>query len=50
MWAVLPAVALWKPDKVFEHYLPAYNVRDTERGTEFLRDSAFPLLVLPSKI
>ena len=27
-----------------EHYLPAYNVRDTERGTEYQRDTAFPLL------
>ena len=27
-----------------EHYLPAHNVRETERGTEYLRDSAFPLL------
>ena len=27
-----------------EHYLPAYNVRDTEHGTEYQRDTAFPLL------
>ena len=27
-----------------EHYLPAYNVRETERGTEYQRDTAFPLL------
>ena len=27
-----------------EHYLPAYNFRDTERGTEYQRDTAFPLL------
>ena len=27
-----------------EHYLPAYNFRDTERGTEYQRDAAFPLL------
>ena len=27
-----------------EHYLPAFNFRDTERGTEYQRDAAFPLL------
>ena len=27
-----------------EHYLPAFNFRDTERGTEYRRDSAFPIL------
>ena len=27
-----------------EHYLPAYNFRDTERGTEYQRDAAFPFL------
>ena len=27
-----------------EHYLPAHNVRDTERGTEYQRDTAFPFL------
>ena len=27
-----------------EHYLPTYNVRDTERGTEYQRDTTFPLL------
>ena len=27
-----------------EHYLPAYNFRDTERGTEYKRDTEFPLL------
>ena len=27
-----------------EHYLPAYNFRETERGTEYQRDAAFPLL------
>ena len=27
-----------------EHYLPAYNVWETERGTEYQRDTAFPLL------
>ena len=27
-----------------EHYLPAHNVRDTERGTEYQRDAAFPML------
>ena len=27
-----------------EHYLPAYNFRETERGTEYKRDSDFPIL------
>ena len=27
-----------------EHYLPAYNFRETERGTEYKRDAAFPIL------
>ena len=27
-----------------EHYLPAFDFRDTERGTEYRRDSAFPIL------
>ena len=27
-----------------EHYLPACNFRETERGTEYQRDTAFPLL------
>lgn len=27
-----------------EHYLPAYNFRETERGTEYQRDATFPLL------
>ena len=27
-----------------EHYLPAFNFRDTERGTEYQRDAAFPIL------
>ena len=27
-----------------EHYLPAFNFRDTERGTEYQRDPAFPIL------
>ena len=27
-----------------EHYLPAYNFRETERGTEYQRDAAFPIL------
>ena len=27
-----------------EHYLPAYNFRETERGTEYKRDTTFPLL------
>ena len=27
-----------------EHYLPAFDFRDTERGTEYRRDPAFPIL------
>ena len=27
-----------------EHYLPAYNFRETERGTEYKRDPDFPIL------
>ena len=27
-----------------EHYLPRYNFRETERGTEYKRDPDFPLL------
>ena len=27
-----------------EHYLPAYNLRETERGTEYNRDPDFPIL------
>ena len=27
-----------------EHYLPAYNFRETERGTEYKRDADFPIL------
>ena len=27
-----------------EHYLPAFDFRDTERGTEYQRDAAFPVL------
>ena len=27
-----------------EHYLPAFNFRDTERGTEYQQDAAFPIL------
>ena len=36
--------ALESSQPFLEHYLPAYNVRDTERGTEYLRDATFPLL------
>ena len=28
-----------------EHYLPAYNFRETERGTEYKRDPDFPTLL-----
>lgn len=27
-----------------EHFLPAFNFRETDRGTEYKRDDAFPLL------
>ena len=27
-----------------EHYLPAYNFRETDRGTEYKRDPDFPIL------
>ena len=27
-----------------EHYLPSYNFRETERGTEYKRDPDFPIL------
>ena len=27
-----------------EHYLPTYNFRETERGTEYKRDPEFPIL------
>ena len=27
-----------------EHYLPAYNFRETDRGTEYKRDPEFPIL------
>ena len=27
-----------------EHYLPAYNFRETEQGTEYKRDPEFPIL------
>ena len=36
--------ALENAQGFLEHYLPAYNVRDTEHGTEYRRDTAFPLL------
>ena len=29
-----------------EHYLPAYNFRETDRGTEYKRDPDFPILPL----
>ena len=36
--------ALETGQSFLEHYLPAYNFRETERGTEYKRDSAFPIL------
>ena len=36
--------ALETGQSFLEYYLPAYNFRETERGTEYKRDSAFPIL------
>ena len=36
--------ALETGQSFLEHYLPAYNFRETDRGTEYQRDAAFPLL------
>ena len=36
--------ALETGQSFLEHYLPAYNCRETERGTEYKRDTTFPLL------
>ena len=36
--------ALESGQPFLEHYLPAYNFRETEHGTEYKRDSAFPIL------
>ena len=30
--------------QLMEDYLPAYNFRETERGTEYKRDTTFPIL------
>ena len=42
--AVVCRRALESGQPFLEHYLPAYNFRETERGTEYQRDAAFPLL------
>ena len=42
--AVVCRRALESGQPFLEHYLPAYNFRETERGTEYQRDVAFPLL------
>ena len=36
--------ALESGQSFLEHYLPAYNFRETERGTEYKRDPDFPIL------
>ena len=36
--------ALETGQSFLEHYLPTYNFRETERGTEYQRDAEFPLL------
>ena len=36
--------ALESGQPFLEHYLPAYNFRETERGTEYKRDPDFPIL------
>ena len=36
--------ALESGQTFLEHYLPAYNFRETERGTEYKRDPNFPIL------
>ena len=36
--------ALETGQSFLEHYLPAYNFRETDRGTEYKRDAAFPIL------
>ena len=36
--------ALETGQPLLEHYLPAFNFRDTERGTEYKRDPDFPIL------
>ena len=42
--AVVCRRALESGQPFLEHYLPAYNFRETDRGTEYQRDAAFPLL------
>ena len=36
--------ALESGQPFLEHYLPTYNFRETERGTEYKRDTDFPIL------
>ena len=36
--------ALESGQPFLEHYLPAYNFRETDRGTEYKRDPDFPIL------
>ena len=42
--AVACRLALESGQPFLEHYLPAYNFRETERGTEYKRDPDFPIL------
>ena len=37
-------LALESGQPFLEHYLPVYNFRETERGTEYKRDPDFPTL------
>ena len=40
----LPRRVLETGQPFLEHYLPAYNFRETEHGTEYKRDPDFPTL------
>ena len=42
--AVVLRRALETGQTFLEHYLPAYNFRETDRGTEYKRDPDFPIL------
>ena len=43
--AVVCRRALETGQTFLEHYLPAYNFRETESGTEYKRDPDFPILL-----
>ena len=42
--AIVCRRALETGQTYLEHYLPAYNFRETDRGTEYKRDPDFPIL------